>query len=484
MKRLKYFVGFILVVLVGCVPTRYAWSPDGNFMTVIGDDASLRIADPDGRLAPASLESVSAAAWFPDSRRLAVSRELDAAHWDEAAKYLSAAQVKTASADAARIHDFAQTYDWKAPNAGTWEAFHNALVQKDAQVAADEKGGAELAIAMALYLRDHADENFLSTIPPDRRKELDNITLPVHVIDVCTAGADGVQPGKQIVASLKDIHDLRVSPTGQAVLVSFDGAHPHDSTLCIIPADGATAPLPLSDTAAWYGDWSADGRDVYFIRASASLAADDAQRLGALSHARVLDERGALVANPPAIDDIAGLLYSDHSRVRCAKSGQVLFASAEVKLPATSADMPDRPQLFSIYPGQQPIVSRVLTTRTLQDIADSAQYFELSPDGSHASIPNSDGKIDVVDLRTGDAIQVQGKPVMSSESKPTLITVPQWRSNDELTFMAPGADNKPCVQVWSISKSTGKTLSAGWPAASIATKTEQSSPSATEPAGI
>jgi WD40 repeat protein len=486
MKRFNYLVGFVLaLILAGCVPTRYAWSPDGNFMTVIGDDGSLRIADADGKLAAGALDGVSAAAWFPDSRRLAVSHQIDVAHWDELVKYLSPAQQQLVTADAARIHDFALTYDWTAPNAGTWEAFHNVLVQKETQIAIDEKGAEELALAMAICLRDHGDEGFLAKFPEDRRKELNALTLPVHEIEVCDVSADGITRGKQIMTSLKGIHDMRVSPTGEAVLVSMDGTRPHDAVLCVIPSDGSRSPVQLSDAAAWYADWSPDGRDVYFIRANSPLAVDDgSQRLGALSHARVIDVGGAFAAKTPSIDDIAGLLYSEYSRVRCTKTGQVLFASADVRLPSTSADMPDRPQLFSIYPGRQAIVTRVLTTRALQSIGDSAQYFEVSPDGFHASVPNSDGKVDVVDLRTGDAVEVQGKPVMSSESKPTLITIPQWRSNDDLTFMAPGPDGQPMVQLWSISKNSGKAISAGWPAGSVAKKAEQSEPAATEPAGL
>jgi Tol biopolymer transport system component len=286
------------------------------------------------------------------------------------------------------------------------------------------------------------------------------------------------------MTTLNAIQDLRVSPTGSAVLVATDGPREHDSVLLVVPADGSRAPLQLSDTAAWYGDWSADGRYVYFIRANAPARADNgAQRLGALSGARVVDEQGAIMAKTPPIKDLAGLIYSEFSRVRCMKTGQVLFSGAEVKLPATSGDMPDRAQLFSIEPGQEASVTRVLTAQAFRAIGNAAQYFEVSPDGSHVSIPDSSGKVCIVDLRNGVVQEIQPKPTASGDQRGDgLLTIPQWRSDGEITFMAPGADGHPVVELWSVSKNAGKLMNSRWPAELVSKKAP--APSEKEPGGL
>jgi hypothetical protein len=63
------------------------------------------------------------------------------------------------------------------------------------------------------------------------------------------------------------------------------------------------------------------------------------------------------------------------------------------------------------------------------------------------------------------AVQDKSVPVNgpNGDHTPTLLSVPQWRSNDELTFVAPGANGLPSVELWSLSKKSGKTLSNSWP---------------------
>jgi hypothetical protein len=237
----------------------------------------------------------------------------------------------------------------------------------------------------------------------------------------------------------------------------------------VIASDGSHPPIQLSDRAAWYADWSAQGGDVFFIRAN-SPAAGDEQRLGSLSRARIFDDHFAMVEKAPAVEDLVGVMYSELSRVRCLKSGRILFASVDVKLPATSGDLPDRPELFSIHPEEQATVSRVLTGKAAQEIGDAAQYFEVSPDGKHVSIPDKTGKVYVVNLGDDVVTEAQPRAVTSSENKTDLLSVPQWRSDDELTFVAPGADNQASVQLWSVSSNSGKTLSSKWPADLVAKK--------------
>src|ERR1019366_7227654 len=232
MKILSCIFGLVLaVILAGCVPTRYSWSPDGRWMTVISDDG-LHIADAVGNRLPGELPAVNMAAWFPDSNRLAVCRQIDIGTWDELVKYTSTADIQTISAISARLSAFAQQYDWTPANAGTWKAFETAWTgQEQPAQRAEEDAHNDLGIAIALYVGDHASESLRQKIPAPRWKELSSLTQPLRSVEVCAIAATGVQPGRQIMTSMKSLHDLRVSPTGAAVLASTEGSAAHDSDL-------------------------------------------------------------------------------------------------------------------------------------------------------------------------------------------------------------------------------------------------------------
>jgi hypothetical protein len=105
----------------------------------------------------------------------------------------------------------------------------------------------------------------------------------------------------------------------------------------------------------------------------------------------------------------------------------------------------------------------------------------VSPDGQHLSIPDKSGKVYIVDLHAGTVMFAQSNPVITGENKPELLTIPQWRSNDELTFVAPGQDNQPSVQIFSLSQNSSRTLSAKWPGDLIGKKLD--APVANQPPG-
>jgi hypothetical protein len=477
MKR-RQIIPWILaaVIVAGCVPTRYSWSPDGKWMTVIyGDDdrnGGLKLCDANGNLTRENIPGVQVASWFPDSKRLIVSRMIDERTWKDLTRWLSKEQLTSIAAAGEHVEDALTVYDWTAPGASDWQKFLASMNAEDDQSSPNARVLKEYGLAVGLYVHDHVDAAIQKKIPLERWNELAQLSQPVHAVEIYPADPfrytrmDDSIKTPRLMTTLKDVRALRVSPTGAAAIVTTESDQDHASSLWIVSTAGDRPAVCLSNQAAWYPDWSPDGRDVIFIR-SAQPAVGDAACLGSVSRVRVIGDDGALIEKPGNPEDLAGLVYDELSRVRCLKDGRILFASAEVTLPATAKDMPQRPQLFSLTPGSTAAVSQLLSKQASEQVGNAAQFFEVSPDSQYVSLPDESGKVSVVDLRTGDVTAVQNQPVTSKDHGGQLLTIPQWRSNDELTIIAPGENDHPSVVLWSISKKSGKTLSAGWPMDSI-----------------
>jgi hypothetical protein len=445
-------------------------------MTVITPDG-LRLADADGNLLPTTIPDVKVAAWFPDSKRLLVSRQINAKTWDELTKYPEQVDIGEITAVAQRVHDALMAYDWSAPGAGDWQKFVASLNFQEEDAAAAEQGKIppfptdaadvlkEYGVPIGMFVRDHADAALKQKVPAERWKELAQLVQPVHFLEVYAVAPFTATPVSRLSTTLEDNRELRISPTGAAVIVMAASDQQHASRLWVlrtVPATDDQDDIVLSDLAASYPDWSPDGRDVVFIQA-AQPAVGDSARLGSLTRVRVIGDDGALLTRQRTPEDLAGLMYDEYGKVRCLKDGRILFASAEVTLPATANDMPQRPQLFSLASGKAATVTRLLPAQAYEEIGNAAEFFEVSPDERFVSIPDKSGKVSVVDLQTGGVTAVQDKPVAYKDHNGDLLSVPQWRSNDELTVVAPGENGHPSVELWSLSKNVGKTLSNTWP---------------------
>jgi hypothetical protein len=462
-KPLKWIIVSLLAVIAGCVPTRFSWSPDGKWMTVIGDDG-LQFADADGSLLPAKIDHVSQATWFPDSRRVCVCREQDLKTWDEVAKYLAPEQIEriTTGAERARQMALAQSVTTDEQ----WKAFGSQFIETVQRAGYDVRIVKDEGMDALIYLRDHdTDGELRKHIPAERWAEFQKVHATVHFVQVYSLSAVGqsVEPGATVFSTLHDVRDMRVSPTGQAVAVTTSSLDEHACDLWLVPADGSKAAVKAVERTSWYPDWTTDGRSVVFARA-ATPADGDAVRLGAIGRADVVASDGSI--HPDVKPDLVGMVYSEFGRVRCLKDGRIVFVSADLTLPATTQDMPQHAQLFAISPGDSPTITRLLPQATMEQAGDAPQFFEISPDGSRVAIPSGNGHVSVTDLASGAVTEVQPDDVPSGDKAGTLLSVPQWRSADELTFIAPGSKRAapPRVVLWSKSKDAWKTLSDKWPA--------------------
>lgn len=458
--RIGMMVTCALILVGGCVPDRYEWSPDGKWMTVVSDDG-LRIADSDGNLLPIFIEKVGMARWFSDSKRVLAAREIDVPTWDQLAPYLTAEQEQSITAEAQRVREAVLAYDWSGPKVPQWDDFSKSYQQQEEAAGRDLTTFSDFGVAIAMYLRDGSDPVLRQKIPAARWAELSGLSQSVHAVEVYDIDATGATKESELMSSVFGPTDLRVSPTGKAATVVL--GRNKTCELWVAEIDGNQAPKKVAEGVAWYPDWTADGKEVVFIHANDNVRdPNDGTWLGSVSRVQVVGDDGQLLKTPGATVDMAGLASGLYARVRCLKDGRIVFSAADMNLPAAPNDL-TRTELFALEPGKQATVTRLLPRQTVEGMGDAGQYFEISPDGQHASIPDHTGKVSVVDLATGAVTWPQNRVFAANNGDLKLPSVPQWRSADELTFVVCGDDRKAHVMLWSLSKNSGTVLSDGWP---------------------
>ena len=449
---MKRFLGMMLlaVVMGGCVPERVVWSPDGSRAAVLGEDG-LHVCDADGNLGPVLSPKVIAAQWMPDGKGVVVDEEEELKTWKE---------VQAA---------FPDEVD-RVVNRQREEAVRAALVGFTGDWG-DMKGELEKKTSLEdkevtwnlMALRDQDDGTL--------QKQLGDHWGAVAAM---TFGADAVRiyhiDGGEVTAGsvlrymfTEGMHELRISPDGRAVAITWTDKNGDRAVLTVVATDGSGRELELG-LAAMYPDWSADGKYVVYMRPSGSRENGPQQaQFGTLSRMAVWGADGKLLEKPVGPEDLAGLLFDTQMRVRAGKDGRIFFMSAEVSLPVTAADFDPKPQLFCIDPGRQATVSRVVPRSELGKVGDAPQYFEISPDGMRISTPWQDGRVSVIDLATGSATIVQGTAFPGSENNGDKLTsVPTWRSANELTFMRPAGDLAEVVR-YSVADQKVVVLSKEWP---------------------
>jgi|GEM_PF-1277683 len=485
---LKKLLGFLLaaVIVGGCIPEKYQWSPNGRCMSVLSDDG-LRITDASGSLSKAFIPGAGLDVWFSDSQRLIAVRSVDLKTWDEISKYLPPERASAVISAADRVLPAALAFSWAGPQAN-WDKFMETFnaaetsAHRDIQVYKDE--GSNIGI----YLREHDQAALQAKLPPDRWKELADITTKIYPMAIYSWDGTLLTEGATIKTFWATPYEIRVSPTGNAVIamipnrkVQDNGDNQDQTTLKVLSIDGSNREMDITDSAAWYPDWTPDGRSVVFGKVQADMTGvDNGPWPGSISRVTVADEKGRLLDKPGDREDLAGILANGLTRVRCLPDGRIIFNSVEVTLPATPNDLPQTQELFALMPGKQATVSRLIPRKSVEEIGDAAQYFEISPDGKWASIPDKTGKIMVMDLAGGDVKTVQDKemptPPGSNDSSDKLRSVPTWRAPDELTYVGLDEKGKVSVMRHSMSQSKDVNMSTDWTDGLI------DKPAATQPA--
>jgi len=342
---------------------------------------------------------------------------------------------------------------------------------QDSVAAHDQLGAMDTDFAL-LYLREHHAEELKAGLGNNWPKFADMVLSCVgaQVYDVSDGRSakegtlmdvgDGLGEGRTLL-------ELRVSPSGKAVALIRGNYDSRLAVLVITNPDKSQEPLWLGKSSC-FPDWSPDGSSIVYMRSESADAKDkDQVQFTTLSRQKVLDDKGELVADVkrlPAREDLVGTFYDYGSRVRVTSDGRIFFSSLELTLPAAAKDIPTHPGLFFIQPDKQSVVTRVIphSIEASAALGDMVDFFEVSPDGTHISIPFDDGRVSLLEVAGGTVIAVQTLPTLPTQE---LCSIPTWRSATELYFVQPTPSASQQFQVVRYSTKTGTavSISDNWP---------------------
>jgi hypothetical protein len=449
------------VLFGGCVAQRVVWSPDGNRAAILGDDG-LHVCDVSGKLSPVLVPDVKCVAWLPDSQRVVVSTQRAFKTWQDASQaYPEQAAAAGKKVEAVRAELLAATHGWSTFVDDTKKKLSLTNVQ--------------LALSL-MNLRDNSasTDTLTAKLDDEGKKAFSEQMIVEDIVQIYTVSETNATAGAELYRrpnAGNGIQSLRVSPTGQAVLVSNSEQGPAENEqeplkLLLVPTDGSGKSCEIG-RGAEYPDWSPDGKYVIYITPADWKENQMQVMVGVLVRQQVTDENGHFLEadHLPVREDLAGFLYNGLSRVRVAHDGRIFFSAAEISLPAAVKDIDPELTIFSFDPGKQSTLTRVVPRSAMQTLGNAAQYFELSPDARYVCVPFDDGRVSVLDIASGEAQLVQPEAKREADNQSQLASVPAWRTARELTFVRPVANSTAHEVVrYSVPDKTATVISAAWPA--------------------
>jgi hypothetical protein len=243
-----------------------------------------------------------------------------------------------------------------------------------------------------------------------------------------------------LVRSADSIAWAQPSPDGR--MVAYVSMEPVRPALYLLALEGGGEPVRVDEGIA-QAAWTPDGRTLVYQKTGIPFATvSDQAQLGTLTSRKVRDEGGAILAELPPAEDLAGLLFSNvHYQVACLPDGRILFASAEFSLPAI--ENVKRLTLFTLQLGETRVIRRIVRDGESGALPDRFDRFAVSPDGRRVALPGADGEMAVIDVETGEITRLQEAVVRyrdeakyENQAQPPA---PTWRGPNELCYLvAPG----------------------------------------------
>jgi hypothetical protein len=206
-------------------------------------------------------------------------------------------------------------------------------------------------------------------------------------------------------------------------------------TLMLAPIDGSTPAVLVATQSATHPDWSVDGRSLVFFKASGGPGINDDLRLGALVTREVLGT-GGRIQLAAATQDLAGLIFHTHSRVRCLRNGRMVFNATPFNLPIVGGGNDNREQLFALEHGRNAKLTPLIPAGAQERLPKALSVFELSPDETQALIGSDNGEVWLTTLATG-AVELVAPKIESDKDKGEgeNYPAPVWRAAGEFTYL-------------------------------------------------
>ncbi|HTZ22014.1 MAG TPA: hypothetical protein VMC06_14105 [Opitutaceae bacterium] len=458
-------LALLLLLLTGCLEKHLVWSPDGQRAAVIakgeGEEGNgLYLCDADGKLTARLVPAVYRVAWLGDSQQLVVARSRKTSNWAEVARILGAGKAAevAAKAEAAWEKTAANRPEqWSLDQGGGGLLGNRNSTQRGLALGGDGYDGATMVYLWA----HHADGlRALYGTKTDEIRAKD--AFAGHELLMARIVDDKIQLGTTLYQGLAEIQDIRIAPGDRAVAFTEEATPGSDkeSRLMLARINGTGAVL-VAERTSLFADWTADGRSLVYVQALGGGAKKDDLRLASLVRREVVDDHGQINVAEKA-EDMAGLMYSNTTRVRCLRDGRILFNTTDFQLPVAKGDADaERERLFALDPARQATLVRMIPRDNQEHMPKVLAFFEVSPDEKQVLVGGYEGEVSVLTLSTGEVQQVQ------ESGEYNLMAAPVWRQDGEITYARrnPTADGKKPERKAEIVLRQGdkeKVLSQGW----------------------
>src|SRR3954462_426348 len=233
------FMILLLLVIVGCVATqRIIWSPDGQHAAVIADGGNLYLCDGEGKLSDVLLSNVTTAAWFSDSRQLAIARSESFTNWVSLAAVLPAEMRDHIQREAEQLLTRLQTGDL-TPLRSLQIEFKkegdSPVLKEQPKTATQQFFGAQL-----LYLIDKQNAAFRKALK-NEIQGLQPLTVKVTELQVARVLNEKLDSSRSIACDFGTVYDLRVAPSDGTIAYTAE-IEDMITRLLIVPSDGSQPP--------------------------------------------------------------------------------------------------------------------------------------------------------------------------------------------------------------------------------------------------
>jgi len=434
-------------LLAGCGPEKVLqWSPDGK-QAAVTSKGTLYICDATGALSKPLASDVERVAWYPDSRRMAVVFRHEVQAWEELGRAAAAGfepeKIKTAARIAREelLRYTGKLDDFRPSNAADLTA--------------------EQWVVALFYLRLEADPRLAEKLG-DQWQELETLKVEIHEVHTLRAPWHNPADGDVLYATLSPIEEVRVSPDGGALAIvesrMTGWADTTEYTLkAMIPHPNQRPVLVDPDVAA-FPDWSADSRELIFMRDAGSSSGSAAS--GRLTRRVVRDPNGAFPGDLPQPRDLVSLPFQDTLKLRRMKDGSILFAAKATSLTDPNGPPSGKPALFLLKEGKHTTPERLWPPSRDGMFPDRADLFEISPDETRVSLPGEDGRVCILSLENREVT------VVVERNPAGLKAVPVWRKDGYLSLVMPkgsalGSSGRDEIVLWKPRKH--RVLSRNWP---------------------